>query len=90
MTFDRIAVLADLRALLREATGEDAGWAARIEPHSRVADDLGLDSLEVAALGELLRQRYGPAVDLPAHLAGLDLDQLLALTVDDLAGLVGR
>ncbi len=88
MTSDRMAVLADLRALLREATGEDADWAARVEPHSRLEDDLGLDSLEVAALGELLRRWYGPAVDLPAYLAGLDLDRLLALTVEDLMDLV--
>ena len=81
-------VLVDLRALLREATGEDADWAARIGPQSLLEEDLGLESIEVAALGELLCQRYGPAVDLPAYLAGLDLDTLLALTVADLIALV--
>jgi acyl carrier protein len=76
--------------LLREATGEDDGWAARIGPDSRLEDDLGLDSLEVAELGELLGRRYGAVVDLSAYLAGLELEQLLALCVDDLIELVAE
>jgi acyl carrier protein len=90
MTSDPTAVLTDLRTLLREATGEDAGWADRIAPHSRLEDDLGLDSVEVAELGELLRRRYGSAVDLPAYLAGLDVDRLFAVTVADLVELVAN
>jgi acyl carrier protein len=86
MTADRTAVLGELRAMLREVTGEDSAWAARVDAHSRLSDDLGLDSVEVAALGELVRRRYG--ADLPAHLARLDLDGLLAFTVADLAELV--
>ncbi|HKT04706.1 MAG TPA: acyl carrier protein [Rugosimonospora sp.] len=81
-------LLDQLREMLCAATGSDAGWAAGIGPHSRLEDDLGLDSLEVARLGELLGARFGPAVDLPGYLAGLELDQLLALTVGDLVGLV--
>ena len=85
---DQAGVLDELRTLLREAAGEDAAWAARIGAHSRIEDDLGLDSVEVAALDQLLRRRYGPRVDLRAYLAGLDLDELLALTVADLVRLV--
>lgn len=80
--------LCELAGMLREVTGEDERWAAAVTPQSRLEDDLRLESVEVTALGEALRARYG--VDLPAYLAGLDLDQLIDLTVGDIARLVTR
>jgi acyl carrier protein len=78
--------LREIAGLLRAVTGEDERWAAVVAPESRLEDDLRLESVEIAALGEALRERWG--VDLPAYLAGLDLDQLIDLTVGDLARLV--
>ncbi|MFC0530784.1 acyl carrier protein [Phytohabitans kaempferiae] len=78
--------LRELAAVLRDVTGEDERWAAAVTPESRLEDDLRLESVEVAALGEALRARWG--VDLPAYLAGLDLDELIDLSVGDLARLV--
>jgi hypothetical protein len=80
--------LRELAGMLRDVTGEDERWAAAVNPASRLDDDLRLESVEVTALGEALRARWG--VDLPAYLAGLDLDQLIDLTVGDLARLVTR
>lgn len=71
--------------MLTAATEEDAAWAAGITPESRLEEHLRLESMEMLALGELLRARY--AVDLPAHLARLEIDDLIALTVGDLAAL---
>ena len=82
--------LADVAALLREVTGEDAVWQAGIRPDSRLDGDLRLDSVEMASLDVALRRRYGDAVDLAGFLAGLDIDQLIALTVADVADLVAR
>ena len=78
--------LREIAGLLRAVTGEDERWASALAPDTRLEDDLRLESVEVAALGEALRERWG--VDLPAYLAGLDLDQLIDLTVGDLARLV--
>lgn len=78
----------ELAGMLRDVTGEDERWAAAVTPASRLEDDLRLESVEVTALGEALRARWG--VDLPGYLAGLDLDQLIDLTVGDLARLVTR
>lgn len=71
--------------MLAAATGKDAAWAAAVTPGSRLEDDLWLESAEMLALGEALRERYG--VDLPARLAQLEIDDLIALTVGDLATL---
>jgi hypothetical protein len=46
------------------------------------------DSLDLAALSALLRDRYGTAVDLTGYVAGLDIDQIIGLTVADVAAYV--
>jgi acyl carrier protein len=79
-------LLAEVGAMLHQVCGDDGGEAAAITGATRLDGDLRLDSIEMAALGELLRNRYGARVDLPAYLAGLDIDQIIGLTVADLAG----
>ena len=81
---DRLAVVI---GLLREVTGEDERWAAAVSAASTLEEDLKLESFEVTALAERLRDRYG--IDLDRHLAGLDIDELIALTVGDVAALAG-
>ena len=76
--------LSELAEALRQVTGENAAWAARIRPESRLEGDLGLDSLELAELDGILRDRHGNGVDLMDHLAGMDIDQIIGLTVGDL------
>lgn len=73
-------VLAPIVTMLREITGQ----ADSIAPSTRI-EDLHLDSLEITALAARLRTAY--AVDLPAHLATLDINQLIDLTVADIAAL---
>jgi acyl carrier protein len=83
-------LLAEMIALLRKVTGEGPRWAAGITASTRLERDLFLDSLEMAALSELARQAYGDRVDLAAFVSGLDIDQIIALTVGDLAAQVAR
>lgn len=78
----------EMVALLQVATGEDDRWAEQISGTTRLDDDLWLDSVELAALHELLRGRYGDRVDLLGFLTGLDLDEIDRLTVNDLVDLV--
>ncbi|MEH1129401.1 hypothetical protein [Micromonospora sp. CPCC 206061] len=82
------ALIRELAGLLRAVTGEDEAWAAAITAASRLEDDLGLESGELAAWGDAVRVRYG--VDVVGYVTGLDLDQIIALTVGDVAALVPR
>jgi acyl carrier protein len=77
-------LFAELTGLLREVTGEDAGWAAAITPQSRLEADLRLESIEFAALAGKVTGRYGREADLLGYVAGLDIDEIIALTVADL------
>jgi acyl carrier protein len=81
-------ILTTLTRMLREVTGEDSDWAAGITPASRLEGDLRLESVEVAALADRLAETYGDQVDLLSFLAGLDIDQLIGLTVADVAAYV--
>jgi acyl carrier protein len=85
-----LTVLADIIALLTDVTGADASWADRLTAPSRLEGDLHLDSLELAAFAARLRSVYGDGVDLAAFIAGLDIDQLIGLSVGDLADYVSR
>ncbi len=76
--------------LLCAALGQDAAWRAALTPDTRLDGDLFLDSLELAAFAAALRALYGPAVELPRYVAGLELDELIALTLAQVAGYVAE
>jgi hypothetical protein len=78
----------EIAILLRQVAAPDAEWPADLGPATRLDGDLLLDSVEVAAFSTILSQRYGDRVDLLAHLAGLSIDEIIALTIADVAGLV--
>ncbi|HEX6525153.1 MAG TPA: hypothetical protein VF070_34885 [Streptosporangiaceae bacterium] len=81
---------ADIVAALAAATRDESLLSAGITATTRLEGDLYLDSLDVAALGAVLRDRYGTTVDLAGYVAGLDIDQIIALTVGDVAAYVDR
>lgn len=78
----------ELVALLVEVAGAPPGWARHVTPDARLDGDLLLDEDELAELAGRLRERFGPAADLTALRAGLDLAALEALTVADVQRLI--
>jgi len=54
-----------------------------IDPGARLDQDLQLESVDLVTLDALLRQRYGAGVDLLGFVAGLDIDEMIGLTVSD-------
>ena len=82
MTADEVA------EALAAVTGDESLLSTGINAATRLEGDLRLDSLDLAALSELLRARHGAAVDLAGYVAGLDIDQIIGLTVADVAAYV--
>jgi acyl carrier protein len=78
----------DIVGALAAATGDESLLGAGLNAATRLEADLRMDSLELTALCAVLRDRYGTAVDLAGHVAGLDIDQLIGLTVGDVAAYV--
>ena len=78
----------DIAEALAAATGDESLLSIGINGATRLEGDLCLDSLDLAALSALLRDRYGTAVDLTGYVAGLEIDQIIGLTVADVAAYV--
>jgi len=81
-------LLSEITEMLQRVTDETGEWTAAITPNARLESDLALESVDLAALGELLRDTFG--ADLGAYCAGLDIDQLIELTVADLVAWLAR
>jgi acyl carrier protein len=78
----------DVAEAIAAATGDESLLSTGINAATRLEGDLRLDSLDLAALSALLRERHGAAVDLARYVAGLDIDQIIGLTVADVAAYV--
>jgi acyl carrier protein len=78
----------DLVEALAAATGDESLLSTGIDATTRLEGDLCLDSVDLTALSAALRDRYGTAVDLTRYVAGLDIDQIIGLTVADVAAYV--
>ncbi|NUP49439.1 MAG: methyltransferase domain-containing protein [Catenulispora sp.] len=81
-------IVAEVVETLQRVLGQDDAWSVGITAATTLDGDLELESVEVAAVSRALQERYGPAVDLVAHIAGLGVDEIIALTVGDVAALV--
>ncbi|MFF4341397.1 glycosyltransferase [Kitasatospora sp. NPDC001540] len=79
--------LREVAELLRRILGQPPAWLDTLRPETLLDGELHLESHDLAAWSLALRTRYGPAADLAAHLATLDLDALTALTLADVATL---
>jgi acyl carrier protein len=78
-------VYGEIVTLLQEAIGEDDDWRAAVGPPTRLDSDLFLDSIELAAFGRRLQQRFGAGIDLLSFVASLDIDQIIALDLAEVA-----
>lgn len=70
--------------MLVEVVGEDFLLEMEVGRDTNFNEDLALESIEFVALAEKLQQRYGTGVDFAAFLAGMDLDQIMTMTVGHL------
>ncbi|TYK46182.1 acyl carrier protein [Actinomadura decatromicini] len=83
-------VLAEVVRALTDVVGEDLP-CAEIGHGTALGGDLALESIEFVALVDRLRARYGDRADLPGFVAGLELDEIMNLTVGDVVDhIVGR
>ena len=83
-------VLAELTGMLVEVIGEDFLMDVEVSSETTFNEDLALESIEFVALAEKLQERYGEQVDFPAFLAGLDIEEIMALTDGQLVDYVSR
>lgn len=83
-------IVDEITDMLVSVVGEELLIVGEIGPATTFNDDLALESIEFVALAELLQERYGSSVDFLGFLAEKDIDQILAMSVGELAVHVDR
>ncbi|MEU9688852.1 acyl carrier protein [Amycolatopsis japonica] len=78
-------VLADLTVMLRELLEEYGLDDAEIGRDTKFHDDLELESIDLVTLSGRLRDHYGDKVNFAEFIAERELDEIIALTVGELA-----
>jgi acyl carrier protein len=82
-------IVATIGRLVHEVIGEEDGFALDIDADSSFSEDIEIESIEFVALAEALQTTYGERIDLIAWLGELDLDEIIDLTVGELAEFIG-
>ncbi|XVQ08972.1 acyl carrier protein [Spirillospora sp. CA-255316] len=77
-------VLSEVVQMLVDVVGDDFLLEVEVGPETTLNEDLALESIEFVALAERLRRRYGDRADLASLVAGMDLEQIMRMTVGDL------
>ncbi|EWC60320.1 hypothetical protein UO65_4428 [Actinokineospora spheciospongiae] len=73
----------EIAGMVRQVAQSCGGQVPEIGPNATLEGDLRFDSVDLAALQAALARRFGPGVDLPAHVNSLPLEAIIGLTVAD-------
>ena len=85
---DTTTVLAEIGADLRAVLDEYGLDDVEIGRGTRFHEDLELESIDLVELATKLRDRYGERVNFAEFVAGLDLSEIIDLTVGQLVDYV--
>lgn len=78
---DEKTVLAEIAGLIVTVLGEYAPDPADIRPDTLFGDDLELESIDLVMLSAQLQEWYGERVNFAEFVAGLEIDEVIALSV---------
>lgn len=73
---------------IREAIAEDWVQDFAIDADTSFNDDLEIESIEFVAIADALQKKFGDRVNIISWLAERDINELIELTVGDLANFV--
>ena len=85
---DPDSVLADIATMLRAILDEYGLDDTAINRETLFHDDLELESIDLVTLAGSLSEHYGDTVNFAQFIAGLELEQIIELTVGELVDYV--
>lgn len=74
-------VLTEITAMLATVLAEFGLDDAEVTMESRFTEDLELESIDLVTLAGLLQERWGERINFAEFLAGMELDEIIGLTV---------
>lgn len=81
-------IMETVSRMVTEIIGEDYLMEIPITAETSFSDDLEMESIEFVALAERLADHYGDAVDFVGWMAGMELEEIIALTVGQLVDFI--
>lgn len=91
MTIDHASAVFDVVAeLLGELVGDADVLGVEITPDTTFHEDLQLESIDLVTFASILAEHFGEDLNLAEYLAEKDLDDVIGLTVGDIARFVGE
>ena len=82
------AILATVTGMIGAIIGEEYLEDLDVTMDSVITEDLELESIEFVALAEKLCDRYGERVDFVDWIAGMELEEIIGLTVGQVVDFV--
>jgi acyl carrier protein len=73
---------------IRSTIAEDWIQDVEIGPATRFNDDLEIESIEFVKIADAIQLHYGTQLDVVGWLAGKSIQELISLSVGDLAGYI--
>jgi acyl carrier protein len=83
-------VLAAITRMLAAVLDEYGLDESEVTMDSRFTDDLELESIDLVTLAAQLQERWGERINFAEFLAGMELDEIIGLTVGRLVDYVVR
>jgi acyl carrier protein len=81
-------VFDEVAGIVRDVVGEDFLLEQQITPDTSFSEDLALESIEFVELSERLQERFGRRANLATFISGMDIDQIMDITVGELAAYI--
>ncbi len=81
-------ILPTLITTIRRTVNEDWIEDFPIGPQTRFHDDLELESIEFIKIADAVQARFGTQLDITGFLSGRSIQDLIALSVGDLADFI--
>jgi len=81
-------ILASLVETIRRTINEDWIEDFPITRETRFHDDLELESIEFVKIADAIQARFGKTIDIAGFLSGRSIQDLIALSVGDLADFI--
>lgn len=73
-----------LKKFITEVIGAEFAEDMDITRESSFTRDLEMDSIEMVAFSEKVKLHFGPGIDFTGWLSNMDIDQLIALNLNDI------
>ncbi|MBO9611729.1 MAG: acyl carrier protein [Dyadobacter sp.] len=73
-----------LNQFITEVIGEEFVEEMDITPASSFTKDLEMDSIEIVAFSEKVKNHFGPNIDFTGWLSNMDLDEIIQLKLENI------